>query len=83
MQGIGFHSDHETRAPILEASTGSLWPGTSGGTISSLELIPLPLSGSIPELPHVATVFLHRPTEISRTVCAAIEQSFEGLHNRR
>ena len=70
MQGIGFHSDHETRAPILEASTGSLWPGTSGGTISSLELIPLPLSGSIPELPHVAKVVFPKVSKTLRAVGA-------------
>ena len=32
------------------------------------ELIPLPLSGSIPELPHVAKVVLHRWSEFLRAV---------------
>jgi len=31
----------------------------------------------------VAKVFLHRPTQIFRAVRAAIERSFEGLHNLR
>jgi hypothetical protein len=37
------------------------------------ELIPLPLSGSIPELPHVAKVFLRHATQILRAIGAAIE----------
>jgi len=38
------------------------------------ELIPLPLSGSIPELPHVAKLFLQDGTQIFRAVGATIEQ---------
>jgi hypothetical protein len=37
------------------------------------ELIPLPLSGSISELPHVAKLFLRHGTQILRAVGATIE----------
>src|SRR6478735_8529063 len=37
------------------------------------ELIPLPLSGSIPELPHVAKVFLRHATQILGAIGATIE----------
>jgi hypothetical protein len=39
------------------------------------ELIPLPLSGSIPELPHVAKVFLGRRSKIPKAA--------DALHARR
>jgi len=49
------------------------------------ELIPLPLSGSIPELPHVAKVENRTTLKISRKVifrllccCLAIQRRYEG-----
>jgi hypothetical protein len=42
------------------------------------ELIPLPLSGSIPELPHVAKVFLGRRTKILRAADAFCARRSEG-----
>ena len=42
------------------------------------ELIPLPLSGSIPELPHVAKVFLGWRTKILRAADAFYARRREG-----
>jgi hypothetical protein len=42
------------------------------------ELIPLPLSGSIPELPHVAKVFLGWRTKILRAADALYARQREG-----
>jgi hypothetical protein len=42
------------------------------------ELIPLPLSGSIPELPHVAKVFLGWRTKIPRAADASYARRREG-----
>ncbi len=42
------------------------------------ELIPLPLSGSIPELPHVAKVFLGGRTKLFRAADAFYERRREG-----
>ena len=42
------------------------------------ELIPLPLSGSIPELPHVAKVFLGWRTKILRAADAFSARRREG-----
>jgi hypothetical protein len=42
------------------------------------ELIPLPLSGSIPELPHVAKVFLGWRTKILRAADALYARRCEG-----
>ena len=42
------------------------------------ELIPLPLSGSIPELPHVAKVFLGGRTKFFRAADAFYERRREG-----
>ena len=42
------------------------------------ELIPLPLSGSIPELPHVAKVFLGWRTKILRAADAFCARRREG-----
>jgi len=49
------------------------------------ELIPLPLSGSIPELPHVAKVENRTTLKISRKLifrllccCVAIQRRYEG-----
>ena len=42
------------------------------------ELIPLPLSGSIPELPHVAKVFSRRRTKILGAADAFCARRCEG-----
>jgi hypothetical protein len=42
------------------------------------ELIPLPLSGSIPELPHVAKVFLGGRTKLFRAADALYARQREG-----
>jgi hypothetical protein len=44
------------------------------------ELIPLPLSGSIPELPHVAKVILQKVPKILRAAGAVFVYRSEGPH---
>jgi hypothetical protein len=44
------------------------------------ELIPLPLSGSIPELPHVAKVVLQKVSKILRAAGAVFVSRSEGPH---